>query len=179
MSDKATYKIKQTRASQMALEMAKRYGLTLTSGYRDPEHNAKIGGAKNSYHTRGQAYDFSGSKTAMKQFADWARKSGLFVEVLYEVAGHYDHVHVAWKADGDGNFLKDDGLVQKGDKGGIVETIQKLLGGISTDGIFGEETEKAVKRFQEHNGLLVDGIVGKNTWEELTKGGYSVFSLRS
>ena len=30
----------------------------VTSGYRSPEHNAKIGGAKNSYHCKGMAVDF-------------------------------------------------------------------------------------------------------------------------
>lgn len=29
----------------------------LTSGYRTPEHNAKIGGAKNSFHPKGMAGD--------------------------------------------------------------------------------------------------------------------------
>lgn len=28
-------------------------GLTVTSGYRSPEHNREVGGAPNSYHTRG------------------------------------------------------------------------------------------------------------------------------
>lgn len=32
------------------------------------------------------------------------------------------------------------------------------------DGIFGEETEAAVRRFQEIFGLTVDGIVGQGTW---------------
>lgn len=36
-----------------------RYGkpIVVTSGYRSPEHNAKVGGVKNSYHTLGLAAD--------------------------------------------------------------------------------------------------------------------------
>ena len=35
------------------------------------------------------------------------------------------------------------------------------------DGIFGPKTEQAVKHFQEVNGLLVDGVVGPQTWAAL------------
>lgn len=42
--------------------------------------------------------------------------------------------------------------------------------GISgADGYFGEETLEAVKKFQGDMGLVVDGIVGGNTWERLMK----------
>ncbi|MDO4541195.1 MAG: peptidoglycan-binding protein, partial [Syntrophomonadaceae bacterium] len=37
----------------------------------------------------------------------------------------------------------------------------------ATDGVFGSETLKAVKRFQRAAGLSVDGIVGPRTWQAL------------
>lgn len=33
--------------------------MTITSGFRTPEHNKAIGGAKNSYHLKGMAADFT------------------------------------------------------------------------------------------------------------------------
>ena len=35
------------------------------------------------------------------------------------------------------------------------------------DGIFGEETQSAVKAFQNSRGLTADGVIGPDTWEEL------------
>lgn len=39
----------------------------------------------------------------------------------------------------------------------------------SVDGIFGAQTQAAVMRFQSENGLVVDGIVGRETWSLLRK----------
>ena len=38
---------------------------------------------------------------------------------------------------------------------------------------FGESTERAVRAFQQERGLLVDGLVGTDTWEELVEAGYA------
>jgi hypothetical protein len=44
-------------------EVARRFGrpLTITSGYRSPSYNAKVGGAKRSQHQLGKAVDVSGA----------------------------------------------------------------------------------------------------------------------
>jgi peptidoglycan hydrolase-like protein with peptidoglycan-binding domain len=47
-----------------------------------------------------------------------------------------------------------------------VRHLQGLLG-ISADGIFGPDTEKAVMELQKKTGILVDGIVGPETWGKL------------
>ena len=77
--------------------------------------------------------------------------------------------------EGTGVFEADAGVKVPGgrDKEGVRE-IQSCLknagfysGGI--DGIKGKRTRKAIRDFQEANGLATDGIVGKKTWELLSK----------
>jgi peptidoglycan hydrolase-like protein with peptidoglycan-binding domain len=62
--------------------------------------------------------------------------------------------------------------LRKGSTGNPVRRVQKRLtlagydtGGV--DGIFGANTESAVKRFQRDQGLTEDGIVGPRTWERI------------
>jgi hypothetical protein len=57
-------------------------------------------------------------------------------------------------------------VLQLGSKGQIVARLQSALG-IPPDGVFGKTTEAAVKKFQQNNGLVVDGIVGRKTFEVL------------
>lgn len=83
-----------------------------------------------------------------------------------------------------GNNLSVDGIfgsntynacinVRRGAEGNITYLIQAMLGchsfEIDVDGIFGPATENAVKEFQSRNGLTIDGIVGKNTFNKLFK----------
>lgn len=58
------------------------------------------------------------------------------------------------------------GILKEGSTGESVKKVQQKLK-ITADGIFGPVTENAVKKFQASNGLVVDGIVGKNTWGKL------------
>lgn len=164
-----------TPAATAARAKAKEFGLRETSGYRTPQKDKEVGGTGRGYHTLGLALDFAGSKENMDRFAKWAKASGLFRIVLWQVPDHYDHVHVAWTLSTTGG-KPSGGIVDKGDKGSLVAAIQKLLGGIKADGVFGPQTEAAVKQFQTNRGLEVDGIVGKKTWEQLTEGGSHFFS---
>ena len=63
-------------------------------------------------------------------------------------------------------------LLKIGSRGIYVQLLQSVLnrlgyGAGDVDGIFGQRTENAVKRFQRSVGIAVDGIVGKNTWNAL------------
>lgn len=64
-------------------------------------------------------------------------------------------------------------ICRKGAKGNITKIIQRLLVSkgynlpiYGCDGSYGNETVSAVKKFQLDNGLSVDGVVGKNTWNK-------------
>lgn len=61
--------------------------------------------------------------------------------------------------------------LRKGDRGNEVKEMQTALNGagckISVDGVFGKDTETAVKFFQNSRGLKVDGVCGAATWEAL------------
>ncbi|WP_328560659.1 peptidoglycan-binding domain-containing protein [Streptomyces coelicoflavus] len=61
-----------------------------------------------------------------------------------------------------------------GDRGAHVKEIQALLtyfgysvGRSGIDGQFGADTRSAVRAFQRHNRIGVDGIVGPDTWWHL------------
>ena len=62
--------------------------------------------------------------------------------------------------------------LRKGDRGDEVRQWQAFLNandfpcGI-IDGIFGKNTEKAVKQYQAAHGLVADGIIGPKTWASL------------
>lgn len=63
--------------------------------------------------------------------------------------------------------------VSYGSQGSDVTELQKLLnqnGGynLAVDGIYGKNTDAAVRDWQKKSGLAVDGIVGTNTWGSLT-----------
>ncbi len=78
-------------------------GVRMTSGYRDPQHNARVGGVANSYHTRGtgQAMDLVPAPgETMAQLRARLAASGL---PLAENIDEGDHVHVGWNGPGLGD----------------------------------------------------------------------------
>ena len=71
--------------------------------------------------------------------------------------------------------------LSRGDRGKEVLDVQTrlrgqgfVLGSEGADGFFGPNTAYAVRAFQQRRGMLVDGIVGANTWRELVEAGYSL-----
>ena len=62
-----------------------------------------------------------------------------------------------------------------GSRGDSVTELQKILNGngynLKEDGIFGKNTQSAVKDYQKKNALSVDGVVGNKTWGALSGSG--------
>ena len=62
-------------------------------------------------------------------------------------------------------------VVKSGSNGHPIKTLQYLLRArghtVAVDGVFGPNTEAAVKAFQASHGAAVDGIVGPVTWVAL------------
>ena len=64
-------------------------------------------------------------------------------------------------------------VLKKGDTGSSVKLLQNIL--IALDYLdsdspttnFQDQTDEAVRNFQEENDLKVDGIVGAKTWDKL------------
>jgi len=72
-------------------------------------------------------------------------------------------------------------LIRKGSKGSKTLDIQQRLKSLNyglgqgeIDGIFGPETENAVRQFQQDRSISVTGIVDDECWQELVDAGYSI-----
>jgi uncharacterized protein YcbK (DUF882 family) len=74
--------------------------IKITSGYRSPEHNAKVGGVKSSRHITGEAADFKIAGMTPKEVAAVIEKliaAGKMEEGglgTYSTWTHYDHRNV-------------------------------------------------------------------------------------
>lgn len=68
--------------------------ISVTSGYRCPAHNQRIGGAKMSQHTLGLAADIISKKLTPKELAEAAEKVPAFINGGVGVYSRWIHVDV-------------------------------------------------------------------------------------
>lgn len=64
--------------------------LIINSGYRSPEHNTAVGGARNSYHLRGQAFDIRNGLHKVDELVSLARSIGFRGVGYYASFTHLD-----------------------------------------------------------------------------------------
>ena len=102
---------------------------------------------------------------------DWTA----FAEV-YNGSGQVAHYAAALKAAYDRHAAHaaaapGDSVLHLLDRGPAVRKLQELLraagNSIEPDGVFGQQTEAAVRQFQSDHGLAADGVVGSRTWAVL------------
>ena len=168
----------------------------ITSGYRSPTYNAKVGGVKNSYHLKGMAADIVIDGVKSKEVAQYAETIGCGGIGWYE-ARNFTHIDtrsgcVRWKDSGS-NVVKTFGAavtpapkpyskchytepaktIHFGAKGNNVKWLQWYLNQLgeklTIDGNFGVLVKAAVLRFQKKQKLTQDGIVGAKTRAALKK----------
>lgn len=166
----------------------------ISSAYRCPKWNEKVGGVSGSYHTYGQAADIKVDDVKPAEVAKYAESIGVLGIGLYETKadGHFVHVDTRTKKSfwyGQKQKRRDTfgGAVEKpvetveiklpvlqvGSRGDSVKALQLILNSVDgcscgkADGIFGSKTYAGIRLFQKKNGLTVDGICGAATWRKL------------
>lgn len=148
--------------------------LNINSAYRTPSHNKAVGGASNSYHKYGRAFDVSGADVDL--MCNILKTIGVKGIIKYPTFVHMDSRDRKYHADNKGKLLNFETIkidcnfemLRKGSKSYQVGVLQFRLNQLGfncgkVDGVFGNGTYKAVCKLQKSKGLLVDGIVGKNT----------------
>lgn len=153
--------------------------VTINSAYRTVSYNNKCGGSSNSYHLKGQAFDIVSSKLSLDNLCRVAKALGVKGIIRYSSFVHIDSRTTKYFAKSTGGTLNIGAYtipfvetIKLGSKGTNVGVVQFKLNSLgyscgNADGVFGNKTDLSVKAFQKANGLAVDGIVGKNTWNKL------------
>ncbi|MDD2955674.1 MAG: peptidoglycan-binding domain-containing protein [Oscillospiraceae bacterium] len=132
------------------------------------------GYANQSYHYAGLALDFGRglSSGELSRLAGLAQAAGLWNQVFI-VPNSGDAIHAARYYDEPASLYAGYPSLSRGSRGNYVLVLQDGLNYLGyytgdVDGIFGEETENAVRRFQKNTGLSQDGAAGARTWAALT-----------
>lgn len=154
--------------------------ITITSAYRCPSYNKRIGGATQSYHSRGMAVDIVVGDESPREVAKYAESIGIKGIGLYETSKDGYFVHIDTRAtksfwygqaqsprqtfggsavsNNTTNNNSSSVILKCGNSGDGVKSLQEKLislgyscGGRGADGDYGSATENAVRNFQRDN----------------------------
>lgn len=85
--------------------------VNVNSGYRSPAYNVKVGGAKNSYHMQGRAFDISIKGVTPAEIARYAASIGVPGIIQYNTFVHVDSRDTKyWARNDNGNISKRTGF---------------------------------------------------------------------
>lgn len=131
----------------------------ITSAIRCQKYNGSIKGSiKKSKHTMGRAVDFYVKGVSYKKLWEYV-KTLPHNNYTYNISGSVMHHDITPTEIKNFNLTR---LLFKGRKGDDVGELQKELN-VQQTKIFGQVTKEKVKALQRKNGLIPDGIVGKDT----------------
>ena len=156
--------------------------ITITSAYRCPSYNKRIGGATGSYHSKGMAADIVVSGVTPREVAKYAESIGILGIGLYETSadGHFVHIDTRtyksfWYGQAQASRTTFGGTaissssstsnststttLSSGMSGSKVKELQENLialgyscGDSGADGDYGAKTADAVRKFQREYG---------------------------
>ena len=136
--------------------------ITITSGYRCPIHNSRVGGATGSRHAKGQAADIVVQGVAPRKVAQYAESIGIKGIGLYETAkdGHFVHIDTRTTK----SFWYGQGQAYRSTFGIYTPSTSTVTStSTSTTTSSGYTLKEFVKDIQRAFGAAVDGIAGPIT----------------
>ena len=168
-------------------KMRDKFGvINISSAYRTASYNRKVGGVANSQHLYGLAADVTISDNSrLNEAAQYAEKigfKGVGLDDKYQKFLHLDtrksKSFFRYRSDGSTYSVNSFFVTVKiGSKGKEVKILQEKLRKLGykdssgkeliCDGIFGKNTEYALKNFQKKMSLVTDGVAGPKTWSKL------------
>jgi hypothetical protein len=156
--------------------------ITINSAYRTDSYNKKVGGASNSYHKYGRAFDITNSSKQLTAISNIAYTLGVKGIIKYGSFVHIDSRENPYYANSNGTRINYshynipyDKVCRFGSKDLETALIQFKLKSLKydvgiVDGIYGQKTHDAVVQYQKNVGFKgkdVDGVVGQMTWNKL------------
>lgn len=133
----------------------------ITSAVRCQKYNDTLKGSiKNSKHIQGRAVDFYVKGISYAKLKAYTNTLP-YRNYEYNISGSVMHRDINPPEQKHYNLTR---LLYKGCKGNDVKELQKKLGGLTVDGIFGNNTKVKVKNLQKSKKIWpADGIVGSKT----------------